>query len=352
MMLFSNEAEATDEPPSGRTRLALAPARLPDDGEPAPVSSEGVVESPQMLRLYEHIARASRANLPVLVVGETGVGKEHVASRLHREGDRRDGPFVVVNCAAVSPAQLEATLFGQEHERLRAAAEPSIGAFERANGGVLFLNEIGEVTAAGQAALLRAVETRHITRVGSTDGVAVDVRIVATTHCDLDAMVEEGSFRRDLYFRLAAVKLEVPPLRERTEDIEPLVHAFLEGARREWDIAPRTVSPEAMEALRLHPWPGNVRQLRHAVERSALLCGRDFIGVDDLPEYVRATPAGKGDAPGLVSRRSDVALREQVLRYERALIQEAVRRASGNRRIAAELLDIPLRTLFRKLRRR
>jgi DNA-binding NtrC family response regulator len=305
-----------------------------------------------MQQLYQDVTRAARVNVPVLILGETGVGKEHVARAVHSESPRIEAPFVVINCAAIPPALLESTLFGHERGSFTGANARSIGVFERAHQGVLFLDEIGELTLGAQAALLRAIETRRICRVGSSVEVPVDVRIVAATHCDLKAMVEDGAFRRDLYFRLSGVELLVPPLRERTDEIEPLTQLFLSRAREEWGIGTRQVTPEALRVLSCYSWPGNVRQLRHAVERSALLGASDVLRVEDLPDYLveservpALAPRGSDPAPPL-----DLSLRQQMQRYERVLIDEALRRAGGNRQAAAKLLRVPLRTLFRKLR--
>lgn len=346
--------EPTDEIHVGRARLVLVATR--EGSVPASerhskqASSDVVIVNPAMRTLYEQAARASRGSLPVLILGETGVGKEHVAAAFHRESDRRDGPFVVVNCAAIPSSLLEPTFFGHERGAFTGAVNRAIGVFERANGGVLFLDEIGELTLGAQAALLRAIETRRITRVGASTELAVDVRIVAATHCDLDAMVEDGTFRQDLFFRLNGVKLDVLPLRERSDEIEALVRLFVDRARQEWGARVRDVTREAMEVILRYGWPGNVRQLKNAVERAVLLCTSDSIGVSDLPDYVFEVAAQKSETRPPVSALPDLGLREQMLKYERALIEEALRRAAGNRRAAAKLLRIPVRTFFRKMR--
>jgi DNA-binding NtrC family response regulator len=294
--------------------------------------------------------RAAAANVPVLVLGETGVGKEHVAHALHRESPRRDRPFVVVNCAAIPASLLESTLFGHERGAFTGAAARAMGVFERASGGVLFLDEIGDLGSGAQIALLRAIETRRISRVGASLEIPVDVRIVTATHCDLEAMIEDGTFRQDLYYRLNGVALEVPPLRERQDEIAPLVQQFLLQATRDWGVRLREVTPDAMDHLRRCNWPGNVRQLRHAVERAALLATHETIGVADLPDYVVADAKPLAGAIATGPPILDLALRQHLRRYERALIEEALRRAGGNRQAAAALLRIPLRTLFRKVR--
>ncbi len=343
--------QPSDEVHVGRARLVVVATRTAERARadaPEPMLDQHVVQSPAMSKLYETVARVSRSNLPVLILGETGVGKEHVATTLHRQGDRRDGPFVAINCGSIPSSLLEATFFGQDRA-LAGAGSNHAGAFERAAGGVLFLDEIGELASAAQAALLRAIETGRIARLGSAEEIAVDVRIVAATHCDLEAMVEDGTFRQDLYFRLNGLKLEVPPLRERVDEIDPLVDSFIEQTRTEWGTGARSVDVNAKAALRQFPWPGNVRQLRHAVERAALLCKGELISVSDLPEYV-ISDAPREQAPPSLAGLTDLALREQVSRFERALMDEALRRAAGNRRAAAKLLRIPVRTFFRKMR--
>jgi DNA-binding NtrC family response regulator len=226
----------------------------------------------------------------------------------------------------------------------------AVGVFERADGGVLFLDEIGELSAGAQAALLRAIETRRICRVGASSEITVDVNVIAATHCDLEAMVEEGTFRQDLYFRLGGIVLSVPPLRERVDEIEPLLEFFLAKARDEWGVRAREVAPEALRALLTYTWPGNVRQLQHAVERAALLGTGETIVPSALPQYIFQDAANVRGPALLEPPGVDLALRQQLRRYERALIEEALRRAAGNRQVAAKLLRIPMRTVFRRMR--
>jgi len=350
--LRREDLEPGDEVRVGTARLVLVATRPDERDRSGGDDSDGdqVIASSVMKSLYEDVARVSRTNVPVLILGESGSGKEHVANALHRLGPRRDGPFVVVNCAAIPPSLLETTLFGHERGAFTGAVGRAVGMFERANGGTLFLDEIGELTSTAQAALLRAVESQKISRVGSSAETPVVARCVAATHCDLEAMVQDGTFRQDLFFRLNGVKLSVPPLRERTDEIALLVRKFVDKARREWGLRTRDVADDAMNALRAYAWPGNVRQLRHAVERAALLGKGEIVRAGDLPEYVFARASDKREAPEIVGGFSDLSLREQVSKFERALIDEALRRTGGNRRAAARLLRIPVRTLFRKVR--
>jgi DNA-binding NtrC family response regulator len=346
------ELDAGDELQMGRARVIVAATARTEalaGEEPVASADDLVVESDKMKQLYRDAARAAPAELPVLILGETGAGKEHVAIAIHREGPRREKPFVVVNCAAIPPGLLESTLFGHERGAFTGAAGRAIGMFERAHGGILFLDEIGELPIGAQAALLRAIETGRIYRVGASTEVAIDARIVAATHCDLEAMVEDGSFRRDLFYRLSGVVLKVPPLRERPEEIAALSRYFLAKARREWRTSAPTLTADALRALESYSWPGNVRQLRHAVERAALLGGDGAISSAQLPDYVTLTLPGPGGEQSPKKHSIELALREQLQRYERSLIEDALRRAAGNRQVAAKLLRIPLRTLFRRI---
>ncbi len=349
--IHEQRLEPGDEVNIGRARVVLAATRKTPAGSGSvpPPSTEPVLENARMKQLYQQAARSAQANAPILILGETGSGKEHVAGAIHREGARSKKPFVVVNCAAIPAGLLESTLFGHERGAFTGAVSRTPGVFERADGGVLFLDEVGELTANAQAALLRAIETQRISRVGASTEISVDVNVVAATHCDLEAMVEEGTFRRDLFFRLSGIVLEVPPLRERTDEIAPLARHFLARARGEWGVRAREFSDEAMLALKAYAWPGNVRQLRHAVERAALLGTGDAIVPSSLPRYI-FQDAGSVRAPSLEPPMVDLALRQQLRRYERALNEEALRRAAGDRQVAAKLLRIPIRTVFRRMR--
>ncbi|HEY2734387.1 MAG TPA: sigma 54-interacting transcriptional regulator [Polyangiales bacterium] len=336
---------AFDEVSLGEVRVVLAAT-----GDEAPLQSptadpELVIQNARMRHVYAQVELAARGRLPILVLGETGTGKEHVAQAIHRASPRCDKPLVAVNCAAIAPSLLESALFGHERGAFTGATQRHVGVFERADGGMLFLDEVGDLSASAQVALLRAIETQTITRLGATKEMRVDVQIVTATHCDLESMVEENTFRSDLYFRLNGIQLELPPLRERSDEIEALARLFLRKACREWSLPTRELSADALDALLGCSWPGNVRQLRYAIERAALLAHGRVISASDLPEHVteRATAAASLLAPNL-------GLRQQLRRYERLLIDEALRRTGGNRQAAAKLLRIPLRTLFRKLR--
>jgi DNA-binding NtrC family response regulator len=339
---------AFDEVWLGQARVVVAATEAAAPVVVPAVDTEMVIRNERMRQIYQQVELAARGRLPVLVLGETGTGKEHVVRAIHRASPRRDKPLVAINCAAIAPSLLESALFGHERGAFTGANQRHIGVFERASGGVLFIDEVGDLGASAQVALLRAIETQTICRLGSSKELHVDTQIVTATHCDLEGMVEENTFRRDLYFRLNGIQLDVPPLRERLDEVEPMAQLFLSRACREWRLPRREFSPAALEALRGSAWPGNVRQLRYAVERAALLAPGRVIGEADLPDYVRAPLAPPPEVASAFG--AELGLKQHMKRHERMLIDEALRRAGGNRQAAAKLLRVPIRTLFRKLR--
>lgn len=309
--------------------------------------SAPVVKSPCMLRLYEIVARAARTTLPVLVLGETGSGKEHVALAVHQQSLRSGGPFRALNCATIPENLIESVLFGHERGAFTGADKQVQGVFEQASGGTVFLDEVGELCEKAQAALLRVLETKRIVRVGGTREVEVDVRIVAATHRDLGAMVMQGAFREDLLFRLDALSFSVPPLRERPEEIVPLAQRFLERARVEWNAQATGISSDALDALLSYRWPGNVRQLKNTIERAVAVCTGSTIELMDLPESVLAVPVMQTQE--LSASGDEKTLPERVKEFEANLIREALQRANGNQAQAARSLGIPRRTLAHKV---
>lgn len=314
--------------------------------EPEP-AGERIVRSPVMRRLYELIERVSRTDIPVLVFGETGSGKELAAQAVHESSPRSAAPFRAVNCATLPGTLIESVLFGHERGAFTGADKRTAGIFEQADGGTVFLDEVGELSANAQAALLRVLETGVITRVGSTKDTQVDVRIVAATHRNLHEMVEQGLFRQDLLFRLDVVSVRVPPLRARPEEVEPLAQRFLAGCRKRWGVGAEAIGADAMSALRSYQWPGNVRELRNAVERAAAVCVGLEIGVEDLPEAVQGDwrpPATTEDA------EDGSSFADRIRAFEIELISDALRKADGNQTRASELLGIPRRTLSTKVK--
>jgi DNA-binding NtrC family response regulator len=330
---------------------------------PAVATAQTVVLEPSMLELYRTLRQVAPRGLPVLITGETGVGKEIVAAELHRASGR-NGPLKVINCATIPQPLTESILFGHERGAFTSASQRAIGLFEQADRGTVFLDEVGELSASAQAALLRVLQEKVIVRVGSTRELPIDVRIVAATHRDLDAMIRDGAFRKDLLYRLNAVTLDVPPLRERRGEIAALARSFLQSAIRDWGGSARGFSPDVLDLLADYPWPGNVRQLRNVVERAAALCDREQIAAIDLPNTLRATPDGASErrTPTLLPSApiedeaepapaaDDAFFKDRVREFETALIQQALDQAHGSVKRAAELLRMPLRTLTYKLK--
>lgn len=332
--------------------------------EPMPVS-EGdgmplVGRSQAMQGVYRMITRVLRNDLTVLVTGESGTGKELVAEAIHQLGARKTGPFVAVNTAAIPSELIESELFGHEKGAFTGAVAQTIGKFEQANGGTLFLDEIGDMPADAQTRLLRALQSGRIRRVGGRQEIAVDVRIIAATNRDLTPMIAEGRFREDLFYRLNVVPIELPPLRERREDIEVLTQHFL-GQAAEDGLPRRQVSKDAMDALALRRWRGNVRELRNVVYRLALLAREDVVDVDGLNEVVGAESEGapvqqKLDFEGALqlwladNHPAPGALYHSALAaFEKPLMEYALSQTGGNQLRASKLLGINRNTLRKRL---
>jgi two-component system response regulator HydG len=297
-----------------------------------------VAESQGMRAAVEVTLRAARADTPVLLLGESGTGKELLARLLHSRSPRAEGQFVAVNCAAIPETLLESLLFGHRKGSFTDAREDQPGLLRVADGGTILLDEIGDMAPALQAKLLRMLQEREIQPIGAPAPVKVDVRIVASTHRDLESLVEEGRFRRDLYYRLNVIAISIPPLRERPDDLVPLVAHFLRkhGGRNGREHA--KISVAALEALSRHSWPGNVRELENAIERALVLGRADRIELEDLPESLR----GRG-VPG-----PDVDL-GPLAKVEREHIMRTLQSVKGNKSAAARLLGLDRKTLYRKL---
>ncbi|MFZ5470798.1 MAG: sigma 54-interacting transcriptional regulator [Myxococcota bacterium] len=284
--------------------------------------------TPAMRHLMARVRKASRADAPVLLVGESGTGKELIAKALHEQGPRSGRPFITVDCGSLAPGVVASELFGHEKGAFTGADRRHAGAFERAHSGTVFLDEIGELPGALQAVLLGVLERRRFRRVGGTDELSVDVRVVSATHRDLRAEVNAGSFRLDLYYRLAVVKIEVPALRERTDDIPTLVEHFLREAGHDGEVA-AVVSKDAMDQLRAHHWPGNVRELRNVVE-SVLAMG----GPPELEQDTPVRKAGSSPATELTYRQARAAVLQD---FESSFLRQLMKRAKGNVSHAARL---------------
>jgi DNA-binding NtrC family response regulator len=302
-----------------------------------------VAGSDSMQHVLELAARVAPLDTTVLVAGESGTGKEFVVRFMHDESPRASAPFVSINCAALTETLLESELFGHVRGAFTGAVRDKAGLFEVAGHGTIFLDEIGDVAPTIQAKLLRALQEREIRRVGAERSLRVQARVIAATNRDLRQAVEAGTFREDLYFRLGAFVITMPPLRDRTEDIPALVHMFLQRASTRMGAMRKTVtsvSADAMAAMMRYRWPGNVRQLEHAVERAAILADGARIDVGDLPPEVSTE----------LRERSDVAA-DTLEDLERTAIERALTRFGGNRRKTAAALDISTATLWRKLKR-
>jgi len=307
-----------------------------------------VGNSPAMVEIYERIRQVAPSRATVLIEGESGTGKELVAQSLHMLSQRKNAHFVAVHCAALSPQLLESELFGHERGAFTGANERRMGRFEEANHGTIFLDEIGEIDAATQVKLLRALGEQTIQRVGSNQNIKVDVRVVAATNKNLEAMVREGKFRDDLFYRLDVVPIHLPPLRERREDIPLLINAFVQEFAKQNHKKITGLSADAQDALQRYEWPGNIRELRAAIEHAVALCRGERIGLRDLPARIlgQSLPASESDTNPASGLSSNLNLQKM----EKNFIQQALRLTDGNVTGAAKLLGISRRTLHRKIK--
>ena len=329
----------------------------------ASMSAEMLGEAPAMQEVFRIIGRLSKSNMSVLVRGESGTGKELVARALYRTGNRRDGPFVAINTAAIPAELLESELFGHEKGAFTGAQNRRIGRFEQADGGTLFLDEIGDMPADLQTRLLRVLSDNSFYRVGGHHEIAVDVRIIAATNQDLEARVADGRFREDLYHRLNVIAIVLPPLRHRREDIGALCRRFLEQAARELQVEKKQLSPEAASVLAAYHWPGNVRQLENACRRLTVMAPGQTIGAADLPEEFRVLreEAGVDETPQWESAVRKAAeqrlalghsaiLDDMLPTFERVMLAAALEHTGGHKQEAARRLGWGRNTLTRKLK--
>jgi len=312
---------------------------------------EGVVaRSPEMREVLGLVARVAPSRASVLVLGESGTGKEVVARAIHAASPRRDGPFVAVNIAAIPETLVESELFGHEKGAFTGAVAARAGRFERADGGTLFIDEIGDMPPRSQVKLLRVLQEGRFERVGGAATLHPDVRVVAATHRDLDAAIADGSFREDLFYRLNVVRLTLPPLRERRADIPPLAELFLARCAALNGKAVEGFEPAALDRLVRHSWPGNVRELENAVESAVVLCRANLVGERDLPDRVRGVARGErgeafpGDDPAL-------PLPERLERFERHFVFKALEEAGGNKTEAARRLGLSDKNIRDRLKR-
>jgi two-component system, NtrC family, nitrogen regulation response regulator GlnG len=344
---------------SARSAGDVADADAPGEAERMPL----VGRSPAMQGVYRMITRVLRNDLTVLITGESGTGKELVAEAIHQLGNRRTGPFVAVNTAAIPADLVESELFGHEKGAFTGAVAQAIGKFEQANGGTLFLDEIGDMPAEAQTRLLRALQSGRIRRVGGRQEIAVNVRIIAATNRTLGPMITAGTFREDLFYRLNVVPIELPPLRERREDIEALAQHFLILAAED-GLPRRKLSPEALKRLEQRGWRGNVRELRNVIYRLALMAREDVIDAASVADIIGEegpAPLAAGPIPdcgiagaltvwlGQENPAPGTIYRLALAAFERPLIEHALARTGGNQLRAAELLGINRNTLRKRI---
>jgi DNA-binding NtrC family response regulator len=304
---------------------------------------------PSMRGVFETMQKVAETDLTVLVRGESGTGKELVAQALHNRSPRRDRPFVAVNCAAISAELVESELFGHEKGAFTGADARRVGRFEAADGGSIFLDEIGDMAPATQAKVLRVLQERSFERVGGTEPIAVDVRVIAATHRNLAEDVKSGRFREDLYYRLRVVEIELPPLRDRREDIPALAQRFLEQVTERLGSEKKRLGEGALARLARHDWPGNVRELHNAIERAAVLAGGAEIGSDDLNLYEGESAPVSSDAEFADLPFSE-AKKRVVENFERAFLLRALRANDGNVSRAAESIGMVRQSLQQKIR--
>jgi DNA-binding NtrC family response regulator len=336
----------------GDTRRAPSQAAKVVSAPVDNVVDASVARSTAMQSLMATIDKVARTAMPVLLVGETGSGKEVAARLIHERSPRgahrsAGGPLVVVNCGALPPTLVESTLFGHERGAFTGAVDVHRGVFEAAHGGTVFLDEIGELPAAAQVALLRVLEARAVTRVGATQERAVDARVIAATHRDLDDMVARGTFRQDLLYRLNALTVAVPPLRERADEITALAERFLAEANARHGRTVAGLSDDAKELLMAWRWPGNVRELKNAVERAVVIAAGEVVDVDDLPEAIRRA---RLSGPAAITGSSGASLSESLEQREIELILEALQKHGHIVADAAVALHMPKRTLQHRMK--
>ena len=306
-----------------------------------------IIRDKVMRELYEQAGRAAGAPISVLILGETGVGKEVLAKAIHARSPRAKGRFVSFNCGALADSIIESELFGNEKGAFTGAVLARPGLFEAASGGTVFMDEVGELSPSAQAKLLRVLEDKKVTRVGGRSERTIDVRFVSATNRDLQAAATDGHFRQDLYFRLNGISLLIPPLRERTSEIEPLSRAFVAAACRALDRGTAIgIDGEALQLLIRYPWPGNVRELRNVIDRAVVLSSGNIIRAEHLSPEVRE-PATRSSNPASDPRE---ALEAQIKNMERSRIIEALEQCGGNQTRAAEVLGVSRRTLVSRLK--
>jgi two-component system, NtrC family, nitrogen regulation response regulator NtrX len=331
-------------------RNALSQKRLTDENRRLRLTFDDrhrmVGRSASLERVWDAVRRAAPTNATVLITGESGVGKELVARAIHRNSLRKDEPFVQVNCAAIPEDLIESELFGHEKGSFTGATEKQIGKFELAHKGTIFLDEVGDMSLRTQAKVLRVLQEGEVERIGSQRTLQVDVRVIAATNKNLEEAIEKDAFREDLFFRLSVIPIRVPPLRERPEDVEPLVDHFVKEFSAENNFRPKSFAPTALDAFRRHPWRGNVRELRNTIERLLIMVEREQVSVEDLAEVLRrpgdssSLPAGS-EPPGTLKDFKESA--------ERLFLVQKLRECRWNISATAAAIGTPRSNLYKKL---
>ncbi|MBW2731276.1 MAG: sigma 54-interacting transcriptional regulator [Deltaproteobacteria bacterium] len=336
----------------------------PTETSLAPIAAPIVIRGEAMRAVYRTAERVANAPSPILLVGETGTGKEIIARAIHDASPRRRRTMHSLNCGAIPRELVTSMLFGHERGTFTGAHQRHKGVFEEAHGSTLLLDEIGELPHEAQVALLRVLETGRFTRLGSTQETPVDVRVLSATHRDLDAMCEAGTFRHDLLFRLNTVTIAIPPLRQRTDEVEALARTFIDAACRHAHLRRKRLLPSALTTLERYQWPGNVRELRNAMERAVLVSPGDDIATSDLPDRVRTASASRphdstmmhpsdptphAGNPRITLAKPRMDFKSRVRDFERAVLRRALDQAGWNKTHAAKDLQMPLRTLMHKV---
>jgi DNA-binding NtrC family response regulator len=307
-------------------------------------------DSEKMHQIFETIEKVADTDSTILILGESGTGKELIAKAIHYNSYRREGPFIPVNCAAIPSELLESELFGHEKGAFTNAIRTRIGRFELANGGTVFLDEIGDMSPNLQSKLLRVLQERQFERIGGVKTVKIDIRIIAATHQDLKVAVEQGKFRQDLYYRLNVIPIQIPPLRERKSDIPLLVHHFLNHFNRSKKRKIEGINNEALNRFLEYLWPGNVRELENIIERIVILTNNDSITVQDLPEKIQ-TLSRDEQAPLFEIPEEGISLDNALNEFEKKLILQALNKTGWIKNKAAQLLSLNRTTLIEKIKR-
>jgi DNA-binding NtrC family response regulator len=351
-------AQTSLRPASLRPASIRPPTMVPPPEAPTPQqwramhAPEMLGDDPRLMRVFRMIQSVCDTDCSVLITGDSGTGKELVARAIHAASGRAHAPFVTVNCAALPENLVESELFGHVRGAFTGAIAPRIGRFVAAEGGTLFLDEVGELPLSQQAKLLRAVQEKEVVPVGETRARKTDVRLLAATHRDLESMVDQGTFREDLFYRIQVVPIEVPALRDRRRDIPQLIDSFVRRANQRRKRSVKGVSKEAMAMLEAYDWPGNVRQLENLVERMVLLRSHGEIGLEDLPSRIieSCNPAQAQSGP--VLPEDGIDLRDAVEQFENALILQALERSGWNKNRAATMLRMNRTTLVERLKKK